>query len=61
LIFREMGLEGGIFDLGTTDVFVHLMPISPLTIQKDEELREVLLHWHALVRTHYYGEPFKKR
>lgn len=61
LIFREIGLEGGIFDLGATDVFVHHMPSSPLTKQKDEELREVFLSWHALVRTHYYGEPFKKR
>ncbi len=55
LIFREKGLEGGIFDLGATDVFVHNMPSSPLTKQNDDGLRELFLSWHALVRTRYYG------
>lgn len=54
LIFREDGIEGGIFDPGVTDVFIHYMPDIPISKVKGEELREVFLSWHSLVRSHYY-------
>jgi hypothetical protein len=50
LIFREPGIEGGIFDSGVTDVFIHTMPK-----QSSDGLDEVFLKWQAEVRRHYYS------
>src|SRR5258708_29687703 len=49
LIFREEGVEGGIFDTGVTDVFTHTMPTK-----ESEGLDEVFLKWQSDVRRHYY-------
>jgi hypothetical protein len=56
LIFREPTIEGGIFDLGVSDVYVHEMPIHPLDNSKKEGLKQVFLKWSAQVRRVYYGE-----
>jgi len=56
LIFRESDVYGGVFDVGTTEVFVHRMPPPHPTAQKKEELREVFLKWHAEVSRHYYHD-----
>jgi hypothetical protein len=54
LIFRESKVYGGVFDLGTTEVFVHTMPPPLLTSTKEKELKEIFLKWHAEVGRKYY-------
>ena len=55
LIFRENGIDGGIFDLGTQDqVFIHEMPKVPLKKQSKDDLDTLLQNWAAQVKTHYY-------
>lgn len=54
LVFREAGVSGGIFDRGTTDVFVHTMPSRNGSKQEREALREVILKWQAKVQDCYY-------
>jgi hypothetical protein len=56
LVFREPGIEGGVFDPGVTDVFVHPMPDLSMTPENREGLREVFLKWQARVREHYYRD-----
>ena len=56
LIFREAEVFGGVFDVGTTEVFVHEMPPQRPSSKKRSELKEVFLKWHAEVsRTYYEG------
>ncbi|WP_158808577.1 hypothetical protein [Beijerinckia sp. L45] len=52
LVFKEPDISGGIFDLGTADVFVHTMPS---TRAKKDDLREVFLKWRDKVGHIYYG------
>ena len=33
MIFREPGIAGGVFDVGTSEVFIHLMPNTAMTPQ----------------------------
>jgi hypothetical protein len=56
LIFRETRVYGGVFDVGTTEVFVHEMPPARPTRKKHAELREVFLKWHAAVSRLYYAD-----
>ena len=56
LIFREVEVYGGVFDVGTTEVFVHKMPPPRPSAAKKDELREVFLKWHAEVSRHYYSD-----
>lgn len=56
LVFREDGVVGGIFDIGTTDLFVHAMPQPGIKAQEKKALRAVFQKWTAQVRGHYYGE-----
>ena len=53
LIFREPGIAGGVFDTGTTEVFVHAMPPPRPTKSKIEELEQVFQKWSAAVQRHY--------
>lgn len=50
LVFHEEGVDGGIFDAGVTDVYVHLMPK-----RASDGLDQIFLKWQADVRQHYYG------
>lgn len=59
LIFREPNINGGVFDPGVTDVFIHLMPTYPIKNIKKESLKQVFLKWSAMVRRHYYGDILK--
>ena len=52
LIFKEEGVDGGVFDNRVTDVFVHPMPDSKTA--GTAGLDEVFLRWQARVRTTYY-------
>ena len=54
LVFREDGVEGGVFDPGVSDVFVHGMPQAPMSSAKRKALTGVFQKWQASVRTHYY-------
>ncbi|HYY41205.1 MAG TPA: hypothetical protein VE775_00650 [Pyrinomonadaceae bacterium] len=56
LIFREKEISGGIFDVGTSDLFVHVMPTPPLDEEKLDSLRQVFLKWGAKVRSLYYED-----
>jgi hypothetical protein len=55
LIFREKGIDGGVFDPGVTDVFIHQMPTPADTKARKEALGDVFLKWQAEVRRNYYG------
>ncbi len=56
MIFREKGVEGGIFSVGTTEIFVHEMPMPTAGVQALDDLDSVFQNWVARVRNHYYGE-----
>lgn len=53
LIFREEAVSGGVFDVGTTEVFVHTMPPKRPNAAKRDELEHVFLKWSAAVQSHY--------
>ncbi len=54
LIFREPGIDGGVFDPGVTDVFVQDMPGERDDPARELALSDLFLKWHALVNAHYY-------
>ena len=56
LIFKENGIEGGIFDVGTSEVFIHTMPTPNMTKSAKDGLDMVFQKWSAKVYQHYYGE-----
>jgi hypothetical protein len=55
LIFREKGIDGGVFDPGVSDVFIHAMPHPKDARARKEALSDVFLKWQAEVRRHYYA------
>ena len=56
LIFKEDKIEGGVFDNGITDVFVHSMPSEKPGRTKINELKQVFLTWHGSVCKKYYED-----
>jgi hypothetical protein len=54
LIFREPGIEGGIFDIGSSEAFVNEMPVGKLSEKQAEGLRHLFITWAARVRQRYY-------
>ncbi len=54
LIFKEEGIEGGVFDYGITDAFIHTMPPVRPGKAKVDELRQVFLKWFAQVSSRYH-------
>ena len=56
MIFREAGLVGGVFDIGTSEVFIHQMPSKSMNAQALDDLDSVFQNWVARVRTKYYGD-----
>lgn len=55
LIFKEEGISGGIFDVGTPDIFIQKMPSPPLTSEDKEYLDTLFQNWASDVKSHYYG------
>ena len=55
MIFREPKVEGGIFDVGTSEVFIHQMPQANITSDAMDDLDSVFQNWVARVRREYYG------
>jgi hypothetical protein len=56
LVFKEDGIQGGIFDHGVSDVFIHKMPTEDECKSTTSPFREVILKWQSLVRSHYYSD-----
>ncbi len=54
LVFREEGIEGGVFDVGVTDVFIHKMPAGSIAGEEKKGLAQVFLKWQSAVRAKYY-------
>lgn len=54
LIFKEKGIEGGIFDPGITEVYIHDMPPSDPNEVKSNELMQIFLRWRGEVSRVYY-------
>jgi hypothetical protein len=58
LVYRDDGIEGGVFDTGASEAFVHPMPdMSKLTAgsKEAEYLDFAFQRWVARVRNVYYG------
>jgi hypothetical protein len=55
LIFREDGIQGGVFYVGTPDIFIHKMPIPPLSRDAIDDLDALFQNWASDVKAHYYG------
>ncbi len=55
LIFKEPAINGGIFDYGITDLYIHNMPNSSLSESEYKELKQVFLKWHGIVSSIYYS------
>ena len=56
IIFREDGITGGVFDVGTSEVFIHQMPNTAMSSEALDDLDSVFQNWVARVRTHYYDQ-----
>ena len=55
LIFKEDGINGGVFDIGTPNIFIQRMPIHPLSESAEEDLDTLFQNWASDVKNHYYG------
>lgn len=55
LIFKEDGISGGVFDIGTPDIFIQKMPMPPLTSIAEDDLETLFQNWASDVKKHYYG------
>ena len=56
LVFREKDISGGIFDYGSSEVFIQDMPAPDANIDDVRGLRAVFRRWTARVYKHYYDE-----
>lgn len=56
LIFKEDGIQGGVFDVGTSEVFIHRMPTANMSKEAHGSLEMVFQKWAAKVYAHYYGQ-----
>lgn len=48
LIFKEEGINGGIFDHGITEAFIHTLP-QKIDSKKKSEIKQVIQKWFAEV------------
>ena len=53
MVFREDGITGGVFDTGTTDVFINRLPVGRITKPEEEQIVFSIQSWVARVREHY--------
>jgi hypothetical protein len=56
MIFREPDIRGGIFDIGSSEVYIHQIPTSKMKRETLDDLDSVFQIWVAKVRAHYYGD-----
>ena len=66
-VLKQVGIAGGIFDEGASDVLVHSMPMPPQGWQAErsddiqnpraqQSFEAAVLRWQSLVRSQYYGD-----
>lgn len=53
-IFREDGIEDGIFDRGITDLFLQRLPTLATWEASVKPIKEVLYQWRTQVQSYYY-------
>jgi hypothetical protein len=53
LVFTEDGINGGVFDRGVSEVFVHKMLSPGMSASSRKALQAVFQKWQASVRGHY--------
>jgi hypothetical protein len=53
MVLREKGVSGGIFDIGTTDIFVNDLPVGRMKKDDEKQLIFSLQIWAGRVREHY--------
>lgn len=56
MIFREPNIQGGVFDVGSHEVFIHPIPTSTMSARVRDDLDSVFQKWSGRVQAHYYGE-----
>src|SRR5215469_7889863 len=54
MIFREPSIIGGVFDVGTTEVYIHQMPNATTKPESLDDLDSVFQNWVGRVRRNYY-------
>lgn len=54
MILKERGIEGGIFDIGITDVFTHFIPSPEMKKSEFDDFDSVFQRWVAEVKVHYH-------
>jgi hypothetical protein len=55
IVFRESAVSGGVFDVGSTDLFVHTMPVAKPKAGQRKALRDVLRKWSSQAQAKYYA------
>jgi hypothetical protein len=53
MVFREDGINGGVFDNGVTDVFINKLPTGEIGQDETSQLIAAIQTWVARVRNHY--------
>jgi hypothetical protein len=53
MVFREDGIQGGIFDNGVSDVFIQRLPLGSPSADVAEGLGVAVQNWAGKVREHY--------
>jgi hypothetical protein len=53
MVFREDGIEGGIFDLGVSNAFVQRLPSGKPSDDIADALGSAVRNWAGKVREHY--------
>lgn len=53
MVFRQDGIEGGVFDNGVTDVFIQRLPVGTVSTQDRDQIKASMQFWAAKVREHY--------
>jgi hypothetical protein len=53
MVFKEEGIEGGVFDLGVTELFIHNIPMGEVTDYQKQTLKECIKKWQAKVQANY--------
>ena len=52
MVFREAGIEGGVFDVGVTDVFLQKLPLGGFAKDRDQVVATIQI-WAGRVRDRY--------
>jgi hypothetical protein len=55
LIFRDKGVSGGVFDIGSSGLFIQEIPSLDEWDVRKQGIHEVLQNWRSEVHRHYYG------